>query len=565
MTAEAKPRGGARGAALFERVRRPTAAGWALAGILVGALVLRLWSIRHGMPWAFNFDEEHHFVPPAVSMLGGSLNPGYFENPPALTYLLFGIFKLRFHAGFPFGSSGFVRHFKNDPESAFVTARIVVALLGTLAVWLVHWAGTRYYGRRVGLLAAALVACAFLPVFYSKQALNDVVTLVPLTVALGACLLVYERGRALDWALAGGAIGVATATKYTAGAMLAVLAIAALLRLRDGRDDLRALVRGAVIGGALFVLLFLLLNPYSLVDFAKFKSQVGGQSATAGGLAKLGQDDVPGWLYYLWTLTWGFGWIPLAAAVGGAVVALRSDWRKGALLVVFPVLLWLFLGGQARYFGRWFLPAYPALAILAAYGMVRLVDWFVARRGAVRAAPALLVAAAFLLVVQGLAASVRVNNVLSHTDTRTLTREWMMRSVPQGAGVVAEPFFPSGFFTTGGRRAPDRYRLYPIKPPFQGYEKKLTPALIDTYRTQGYCWIVTGTYQQGRGLKAGLANAKAYYSRLATESKTVATFSPWYAGEGAVEFNFDLSYDYYPRAYRRPGPLIEVHHLNACR
>jgi hypothetical protein len=32
-------------------------------------------------------------------MFGGSLNPRYFENPPALTYLLFLVFKLRFGFG----------------------------------------------------------------------------------------------------------------------------------------------------------------------------------------------------------------------------------------------------------------------------------------------------------------------------------------------------------------------------------------------------------------------------------------------------------------------------------
>jgi len=33
-----------------------------------------------------------------------------------------------------------------------------------------------------------------------------------------------------------------------------------------------------------------------------------------------------------------------------------------------------------------------------------------------------------------------------------------------------------------------------------------------------------------------------------------------------VEFNFDFSFDYYPLAYRRPGPLITVYRLRggAC-
>ena len=37
--------------------------GAALGWILLGALVLRLWSLKHGLPFVYNTDEEQHFVP----------------------------------------------------------------------------------------------------------------------------------------------------------------------------------------------------------------------------------------------------------------------------------------------------------------------------------------------------------------------------------------------------------------------------------------------------------------------------------------------------------------------
>ena len=184
--------------------------GAALGWILLGALLLRVWSLKHGLPYVYNTDEEQHFVPKAVQMIGGTLDPNYFENPPALTYLFFAVFKIRFHAGLPFGSHGFLHAFRHDPTSVFTTARFVVSLLGTLSVGLVYWVGARFYERRVGLVAAVLMACAFLPVFYAKQALNDAVTLVPIAVALTACLFIYEDGRLRHWILAGAAVGVAT-------------------------------------------------------------------------------------------------------------------------------------------------------------------------------------------------------------------------------------------------------------------------------------------------------------------------------------------------------------------
>ena len=113
------------------------------------------------------------------------------------------------------------------------------------------WAGARFYDRWVGLVAAAILAVAFLPVFYAKHALNDVVTLVPVTVALVACLVVHERGPlARSGRVAGAAIGAATATKYTAGAMLVTLLAAAGLRVLDDRAELRRTLAGLALAAA---------------------------------------------------------------------------------------------------------------------------------------------------------------------------------------------------------------------------------------------------------------------------------------------------------------------------
>jgi 4-amino-4-deoxy-L-arabinose transferase-like glycosyltransferase len=283
--------------------RRPSLPVLALAGLLALALGLRLWSIRHGLPYVYSYDEERNFTPIAVKMIGGSLNPGYFENPPALTYLLSAVFRVRFTVGFPFGSGDLARTLRDNPEAIFLTARVTVALLGTLAVGLVYWAGTRFFGRRTGLVAAALIAFTFLPAFYSKFALNDAVTLVPLTLALVACLGAYERGRPLDFLLAGAALGAATATKYTAGAMVLTLVIAAALRVLDRRDGIRRAVVLLLAAGGVFVAIFLILNPFSLADFHEFRGQLRYQS-WASGLGKIGQEHESGWLYYVKTLTW---------------------------------------------------------------------------------------------------------------------------------------------------------------------------------------------------------------------------------------------------------------------
>jgi hypothetical protein len=360
--------------------------------------------------------------------------------------------------------------------------------------------------------------------------------------------------------------------------MLLTLLVAVAFRVVDKRSTPRDAVLGLVGAGAVFGAVFLLLNPYALIEAGTFRSQIGGQSGQASN-AKLGQDDVPGWLYYVWTVTWGFGWIPALAALAGGVLAVRDDRRKGLLLVAFPVFLFLFLGAQGRFFGRWLLPIYPALAILAAYAAVRAVDALSERLGLARAeraagsagrvavSPArlaLLGGAGALLVLQGLVASTRVSSTLGETDTRVVARDWLARNVPLGSRVVLEPFVPDGFLGRDGRSGEPLFARFPVRRPFQAYERKLRPELVEQYRREGYCWVVTGSHQKERGLKAGLDNAEAYYAALDAASSSTLTISPFYAEDDPVEFNFDWSFDYYPRAYERPGPVVEIHRLSGC-
>ena len=72
----------------------------------------------------------------------------------------------------------------------------------------------------------------------------------------------------------------------------------------------------------------------------------------------------------------------------------------------------------------------------------------------------------------------------------------------------------------------------------------------------GYCWVVVGSTQYGRALQAPdeVPRAIRYYRALARRGQVVHRVSPYEAGEGPVPFNFDWSFNQYPRAYERPGP-----------
>ena len=176
-----------------------------MAGVLAVAFGLRIWGVKQGLPYVYNVDEAANFVPGAVGyFFTDSYNPHYFVNPPAYSYLLHAVFAFWFGGGWPFGAKYDVGNaYATDPTQVFVVARVTAAVLGTAAVGFIYLTGKRLYDRRVGLIAAALMAVAFLPVFYSHLALNDVPALLPLSVSLYGAAGVLKRGKTIDYLLAG--------------------------------------------------------------------------------------------------------------------------------------------------------------------------------------------------------------------------------------------------------------------------------------------------------------------------------------------------------------------------
>ena len=307
--------------AAVARARRRERLRWAPAVVLLLAVsfALRVWGAKQGLPYAYNADENAHFVPKAIGLFGHGLNPHYFVNPPAYTYLLHVVFAVWFG-----GREGVSNSFAADPTDVFFVARIVAAACGTIAVWLLYLAGTKLFAdRRVGFLAAGLLGVGFLPVFYSHLALNDVPTLAPICLALYGTAGIVRQGRLVDYLLAGAGLGLACATKYTGGiALLPILAAAGGWLV--GRRRLRAstVIAGLAIAAVAALVAFLVFNPYALLDFTGFRDGLQHQTSVADdALGKLGLTEDNGLAYYLWTLTWGLGWVPAVAAGVGVVAA----------------------------------------------------------------------------------------------------------------------------------------------------------------------------------------------------------------------------------------------------
>ena len=290
---------------------------WLLLAVTLG---LRLWGVKQGLPYSYNSDEATHFVPRAIAFFSHDYNPQYFLNPPAYSYLLHFVFELWFG-----GPDAVRRAYVANPTEVFVVARVVAAVLGTMAVWLTYLAGERLFNKTVGAAGGG-----------------------DLRPGLPADLLQPPGAQRRARAGAGGA----RALRRGRGAAQRRPA-----RLRDrggrhrarrghqvhGRDHggvpdrgggLRRRRRSAAEGrcaGSRFalgcaVLAFIAANPYSVLDFSAFHAGVTTQQALAGGSdpEKLGTTAASGTAFYVWTFTWGLGWAPSIAALAGSVLLRRA-------------------------------------------------------------------------------------------------------------------------------------------------------------------------------------------------------------------------------------------------
>ena len=562
--------------------------------ILVAGFALRVWHNDYGLPFVYSIDEASHFTSRAVEMFWQDLDPGYYQNPAAFTYLVYGTLRVLY------GPLGFLFHlsygnvteqFDKDPADLWVVARTLAAVLGMAGVAATYAAARRLWGVREGLVAAAVLSFAFLPVAYSRVAVTDVGALAGVALALMWSVRAAEEGRTRDYVLAGGAAGLAIAFKYTAGLVLLPLAIAAAARLRaDGARP----VAGLAAGGAAAALVFALLNPYVFGSLGDWWTDLRDQADVAANDAKPGQQS-GGLSYYLDSLTWGLGWAGIAAALAGAVLVLRRSLVRGLVLVALPLALFAYLALQSRYFGRWLLPAYPALAMLAAVAVVRGAE-LAPRRWQVSATAAL----ALVVIAQPLLADLRTARVLGREDTLSEARNWLDSTYPPGLRVSIEPAVPGRYFRSNpDGRIPSWLSRCPAQPgwtePGWSYVAAGGQRVCDQYKPG--LFVQAGRRRAGVGLPRGAGARRdrrlpavrllpgddgergarprardratagpARTTRASSASpKLVREFSPYKPGADPVPFNFDLSYNYYPGAYERPGPTVRIYRLRDCQ
>ena len=257
-------------------------------------------------------------------------------------------------------------------------ARCINVLLSTATLWFTYRIGFHCYSRRVGQLAAGLLAVAMLHATNeSRFALVD----IPATFCVALFFWFLMRARSSSTTLTfqtaiwlGVIVGIGFAVKFTT-----IFVVFSLLCFISSKHFYRRLA--TIVGVS--ALTFTFLCPYWFIDlispewnlfFADFWYEASHYHWGHFGLITTAESDWLSRFIYLWTLLkWGMG-LPPALLVGfGILFALASLKRNfgrfpllEASLLTFVVFYLLFIGIHKVKFVRHLLILYPILTVLAA-------------------------------------------------------------------------------------------------------------------------------------------------------------------------------------------------------
>lgn len=396
--------------------------------ILGLASLLRLWNYDFETR-AYTYETDRK-LREAEEVALGHYKPRRWRQPYFLVY----------SSGFLLASFSDSLSLKPDKERKISSRKILTAYMIALSIGTVlalyFLALSAYHDDRVALLSALVLAVIPVSVAGARFIKEDIPLMFWCTCALLAMMELLNKAKPAYYLAASALIGYAIATKYSGLILLPVFLVAHLLFVSRHDRKWSALFSWQfLVSPLLIVVVFLLVNPYSLVYLERsvegFLSQLGF-ARIGGGV----EDTIPPrtfwWTYYLrYVIPQGTSWLLTLCFVVGFVLSLKSSRRSPTRIVLCAwvglyYLTFELASGKAQVFpARYLHPLFPALCCLAAYSLVFLYQKLASRS----------ITRLFAVGVLGVAVIVPATRSIlvvkgAVPDTRNIARRWLEEHMP---------------------------------------------------------------------------------------------------------------------------------------
>jgi len=499
-----------------------------IGGIILISFLLRIYGINWDNGYHLHPDErmitmvvnDIHF--PNNSELSTIFTPESPLNPKFFPYGSFPIYLLKTVGGF----LGIFNIKYTTYDYLNIIGRYISALFDTGIVFIIYLLGKKIFNKKVGLLSSVFYSLSVFPIQASHFFAVDVMLtfFVILTLYFIVILLINNNIKLII--NIGLSFGFALATKISSILLVVPISLGILFFCLINKK--KTVVKIISLFKYLFITLllsfftFILLEPYSVIDFATFSRQTLEQSRMTKDAFTFPYtlqyvNTIP-YLYHLKNMTlWGMG-IPLGvlSIIGSLYITfyvIKEFFKKKYLSEksFFPILIilsffWIYFFITGRFaikFMRYFLPIYPLFILFGANLIFSL-------RNIVVKIICIILAVSWCLIY-----SISFLSIYSKPTTRLSASNWISNNIPEGA-IIAREHWDDGLPLFGGEKYKfEELKLYEQDTDFKWQEineqlKKTDYIIIASNRLyvplqklvncsklpQGRCYTKTSEYYQ---------------------------------------------------------------------
>jgi len=431
-----------------------------LALVLLVAALVRVWGVDFGLPYLLHPDEPNKISMARQMFVTGDLNPHYFKKPTLFIYLNALLYVPYYWVGKVVGSF-------TDPSDVpapqvltmgvgemtpgpVVMARLLTVGFGVVGVYLTYRLSRAVLVRQdVSLLSALLLAISPTHVANSRYITVNVFLTASVVAVAWASYKLYQRGRLVDYAVAGSMCGLAVSFKYPGAIVLVVPVLAHLLR--SGRHGSHGRL---VLGLAMVPVVFAVLTPFAVLDHPQFLADtVYELKHYSTGHPGMEGQALKWYVNYAWRLE---GPVFVLAVVWILRGLLARD-RTTQVVAAFPVIYFGFISSFVVRNDRTFLPLVPFLCIFSAAALVHVLHRCRASRHAVGCRAMRWLGRWLVAVCAGvlLANTLRAGVWLQRPTSRERGATWANANLAAGSKIAVESYGP--FLSR------DAFRVYGVK------------------------------------------------------------------------------------------------------
>jgi len=538
--------------------------------LIIIAAILRTWGLTFGLPYRYHIDETF-YVAGALKMASGFDLPITTHGPNLFYMVLLGEYGIYYvftrFTGIVSSAAAFEQLYRSDPTVFVLLARLTSAISGALTLVPTYLIGKKIHGKGVGIGSAVILGLSFQHIRESHYGTPDVFVGLLVTLCLLFCIALIENGKMRYYVLCGIMAGLATGTKFTNILLWMPLMVTHFILAWKDSDktllDAAKRIFSPHLG--VMVLMFslgfafaypnLVLRPLAFIEYVRFLIKVG----KVGFITQFQIEPRSAWLYYIYSLSWGMGWLVVVFMIAGIFSVIIKKQVQGLLIIVFLLIYFIFLGRAPYYASRYLVPLLPLMCVLAALGTKEVVYLISKRDDKVKAL--IYVIAFVLLIIQPAAYSIRHNYLLTQTDTRTIAKEWIEDNLPAGTGIAidwqkhAPPL----------RAMEDEFPANDVP-----YEIMIADGIglprysLDDYRSMGINYLVMSSFIDDLMLMSPADREKQqqFHHELFECCELVYEIRP-YHGDDKPPFVFDQIFGPVTSLwqFQRPGPVIRIYRL----